>query len=67
MADKKKPSAVLTDRKPPVAVLTLVVEYDDEMPPTEDLKELVEKAREYGAPRRADLVVMAPATIDLLK
>lgn len=39
----------------PIARLTLVVDYDDELPIQEDVNEVVEKARELGTIIKAEL------------
>jgi hypothetical protein len=48
-----------------VATFTLIVEYD-EMPDTAELRRLVEEARSYGGPIKAELNIYAPKTINLL-
>ena len=51
--------------KKTVAVLTLVVEYED-LSSLEEIKELVESARNYGTVRKADLVVPKEVVVNLL-
>ena len=52
-------------RETTVARLTLVVEYEA-LPDTSDIEELVEKAREYGAPVKAELEIFKASKVDLL-
>ena len=52
-------------KKPPVAVLTLVVEYDD-LPDRSELEELLDKAREVGGPVQAKFEIRQLVTTDLL-
>lgn len=41
------------------ATFTLVVEYD-ELPPDSELEDLTERAQEYGAVQKAELVITTP-------
>lgn len=49
-----------------VARLVLVVEYD-ELVGASELEELVEKARELGAVVTADVHVLSPSVVDVLR
>lgn len=54
-------------RPAPKAILTMVVHFDQDtvLPSTDEVREIVDKAREYGRIERADYEILTPVKEDL--